>query len=138
MKTTEIFALERSDLNGFLFSVIGSERNGSDISVVSLLARTGADPWREAGRLAALPKLAAKEWLAQVIANGPSSTWALPEARVIAARLIALLPARAPREATTKPLAALRLLEARKALTLFVLAAAGMAIVFALMHVGTQ
>jgi hypothetical protein len=138
MKTTEMFALERSDLNGFLFSVVGSERNGSDISVVSMLARTGADPWREAGRLAALPKQAAKEWLAQLIANGPSSTWALPEARDIAARLIGLLPARAHKEATTKRLAALRLVEARKALTLFVLAAAGMAIVFGLMHVGTQ
>ncbi len=138
METTEIFALERSDLNGFLFSVIGSERNGSDISVVSLLARTGADPWREAGRLAALPKRAAEEWLAQVMANGPSSTWELPEARVIAARLIALLPVRAPREAITKPFTAFRLLEARKTLTLFVLAAAGMAIVFALMQVSTQ
>jgi len=138
MKTTEIFALERSDLNQFLFSVIGSERNGSDISVVSLLARTGADPWREAGRLADLPRRAAGEWLAQVIATGPSSTWALPEARVIAARLIALLPPRAVREAITKPSAALRLLEARKAPTLFVLVAAGMAIVLALMHVGTQ
>lgn len=137
MKTNEMFALERSDLNGFLFSVVGPERNGSDISVVSLLARTGADPWREAGRLAALPKRAANEWLAQVIASGPSSSWALPEARVIAARLIALLPARALAEATSKPWAALGLLEARKALTLFILAAAGMATVFALMHVGT-
>ena len=138
MKTTEMFALERSDLNGFLFSVIGSERNGSDISVVSMLARTGADPWREAGRLAALPKQAAKEWLAQLIANGPSSTWALPEARDIAARLIALLPARTHKEATTKRFSAIRLVEARKALALFLLAAAGMAIVFGLMHVGTQ
>ena len=65
------------------------------LSVLSLLGRSGVDPWREAGRLAGLPKEAAGEWLAQAIAGAPSSAWPLPDAKVIAARLIALLPPRA-------------------------------------------
>ena len=92
---SEIFTLEHSDLNGFLFAAIGPEPGGMSLSVLSLFGRLGVDPWREAGRLAGLPKEAAGEWLAQAIAGAPSSAWPLPDAKVIAARLIALLPSRA-------------------------------------------
>ena len=67
------------------------------LSVISLLARLGVDPWREAERLAGLPKEAAGEWLAQTIASTPSSTWPLSDAKIIAARLIPLLPSGASR-----------------------------------------
>lgn len=64
------------------------------LSVLSVLARQGSDPWREAGRLASLPKAEASDSLAHTIAAMPRSLWDLPDATVIAARLIGLLPAR--------------------------------------------
>ena len=94
MATSDVTALQRSDLNQFLFADIGTEANGTTLSVLSVFARRGSDPWIEAGRLAGLPKAAATDSLAQMIASMPKSLWALPEAVVIAARLIGLLPAR--------------------------------------------
>jgi hypothetical protein len=52
MVYSEAFVLRNSDLNKFLFADVGSEPNGMTLSVVSLLARLGHDPWREAGQLA--------------------------------------------------------------------------------------
>jgi hypothetical protein len=49
VRKSEIFSLEHSDLNGFLFSAIGREPSGVTLSVVSFLARLDVDPWREAG-----------------------------------------------------------------------------------------
>ena len=94
MATSDVTALQRSDLNQFLFADIGTEANGMTLSVMSVFARQGSDPWTEAGRLAALPKADATDSLAHMIAGMPRSLWALPDAIVIAARLIGLLPAR--------------------------------------------
>ena len=138
MRMSEVTTLERSDLNPFLFSVIGSERNGSEFSVFSLLARTGVDPWREAGHLASMPKQAAKDWLAQAIAGGPASMWALPEATVIAARLITSLPRRTAGEDGPRRQPALRFGDVRKLLMPFALTAVGAAILFGLMHIGMR
>jgi hypothetical protein len=90
----DVTALEQSDLNRFLFADVGTEASGMTLSVVSVLARQGSDPWREAGRLADLPREAATDSLARTIAAMPRSLWNLPEAIVIAARLTGLLPAR--------------------------------------------
>jgi hypothetical protein len=60
--------------------------------VLSVFARLGRDPWKEAGRLAGLPKLDAAESLARTIAGMPTSIWPLPAAMEIATCLIALLP----------------------------------------------
>jgi hypothetical protein len=92
--TPDVTALQRSDLNQFLFADIGTEANGMTLSVMSVFARRGSDPWTEAGRLAGLPKADAADSLAHMIAAMPKSLWALPEAIVIAVRLIGLLPAR--------------------------------------------
>jgi hypothetical protein len=94
MANTDAFAIQRSDLNGFLFADVGTEANGMTLSVLSTLARQGMDPWDEAGRLARQPKAKAVEGLARMIANLPSSLWPLPDATPIAARLVALLPTR--------------------------------------------
>ncbi len=67
------------------------------LSVISLFARQGSDPWREANRLAELPRAAAADSLAQAIADLPPGQWTLPDAAAIAARLIGLLPARPAR-----------------------------------------
>ncbi|HUZ63756.1 MAG TPA: hypothetical protein VMU82_08600 [Acetobacteraceae bacterium] len=93
MASTDAFALRRSDLNGFLFADVGVEASGMTLSVLSALARLGMDPWQEAGRLAKLPRAAAVDGLARIIAAMPASLWPLADATAIAARLVALLPA---------------------------------------------
>src|SRR3954463_3966433 len=83
----------RSSLNGFLFADVGVEPNGMTLSVLSILARRGMDPWQEAERLAKLPQTEAVDGLAQIIATTPTSRWSLLDAKAIASRLVALLPA---------------------------------------------
>ena len=92
MPESDAFAFRRSGLSEFLFAPVGIEANGMTLSVVSVFARLGDDPWREAGRLAQLPKPEAIESLAQTIARMPTSSWPIPSATAIATRLIALLP----------------------------------------------
>jgi hypothetical protein len=92
--TPDVTTLQRSDLNRFLFADIGTEANGTTLSVLSVFARRGSDPWTEAGRLAGLSKAEATDSLAQMIASMPNSLWALPDAVAIAVRLIGMLPAR--------------------------------------------
>jgi hypothetical protein len=95
MVSTDAFALRRSGLNEFLFAPVGTEANGMTLSVVSLLARQGSDPWQEADRLAGLPEAEATESLSRIIASLPTSVWPQQAATTIAARLIALLPKQA-------------------------------------------
>jgi hypothetical protein len=92
MPSTDAFALRRSRLNEFLFATVGTEANGMPLSLVSVFARLGNDPWWEAGRLASLPKSEAIENLARTISEMPTSVWPLPTATTIATNLIALLP----------------------------------------------
>jgi hypothetical protein len=66
MPNSDAFALTRLGLNDFLFASVGTEANGMTLSLVSVFARLGDDPWREAGRLAGLPKLEAIESLARL------------------------------------------------------------------------
>ena len=103
MATPDVNALQRSDLNNFLFADVGTEANGMTLSVVSVFARVGSDPWREAGRLADLPKPEATDSLAHMIADMPTSLWQFAEAGVIAARLTRLLPARPARVRLNAP-----------------------------------
>lgn len=92
MTGNDAYALQHSDLNGFLFAQVGEESGGNPLSVLSVLARLGLDPWQEARRLANLPVRAAVEGLAQTIAGMPASPWPLPDATMIAERLVGLLP----------------------------------------------
>lgn len=92
--TPDVTTLQRSDLNQFLFADIGTEANGTTLSVLSVFARRGSDPWTEADRLAGLSKAEATDSLARMIATMPNSLWALPDAVAIAIRLIGMLPAR--------------------------------------------
>ena len=94
MADTNVFSLQYSSLNGFLFADVGVEPNGMTLSVLSILARRGMDPWQEAERLARLPQTEAVDGLAQIIATTPTSRWSLLDAKAIASRLVALLPAR--------------------------------------------
>ena len=54
MATSDVTTLQRSDLNPFLFAGIGTEPNGTTLSVLSVFARHGNDPWRMSCRYFAL------------------------------------------------------------------------------------
>jgi hypothetical protein len=87
-----VFTLPHSDLNDFLFAVIGQEASGLELSVMSALAREGLDPWQEGMRLARLPLPSAIDELARMIAAMPASLWPQPVATEVATRLVRLLP----------------------------------------------
>lgn len=92
MTSSTTNALAQTGLNDFLFSEVGAEPNGMALSVISVFARNGADPWAEAGRLARLPKAAAIDSLARTIASMSDSLWTMADASSIATRLIERLP----------------------------------------------
>lgn len=104
MPNSETFALRRSGLDEFLCAIVGTEPNGMALNLMSVFARLGNDPWREAGRLVELPRSEAIDSLARTIAGMPKSVWSLPDATTIATRLVTLLPKRLgsaePRPAT--------------------------------------
>ena len=82
MANSDAFALKKSGLNDFLFAEVGSERNGAQLTILSVLARLGKDPWAEAARLARLPKSSVIDDLANSISQMPLSSQALMDARV--------------------------------------------------------
>ena len=94
MPHSEMNSLRHSDLNPFLFADVGTEPSGMALTVSSLFARRGQDPWREAGYLAGLPKAAAEDRFAATIATMPTGSWQLADAKLIADRLLPLLPRR--------------------------------------------
>jgi hypothetical protein len=73
----------------FLYAVVCEEPNGAVLTMVSAIARSGADPWREAARIAKLPKAAAFEALGRLIPDRGDA-----DKTAIANRLFALLPTR--------------------------------------------
>jgi hypothetical protein len=97
MATSDAFALQRSGLNPFLFAEVGTELNGSTLTILSVLARLGQDPWAEAAKWTKLPKATIIDRLAQSIAQMPLSAQAINEARSTASRLILLLPSQVSR-----------------------------------------
>jgi hypothetical protein len=92
MTQTNVFALRDSGLEPLLFAEVGEEGSGMGLTVLSLLARLGLDPWAEAARLVTLPRNAAIACLAGNIERMPLSPQALAEANITASRLIQLLP----------------------------------------------
>lgn len=84
--------LRPSHLNRFLYATVWTEGNGMDMSVLSLLARSGKDPWAEAARLADLPTTSAADSLACTIAGLPRVGQAPAHAKTVALCLAALLP----------------------------------------------
>jgi hypothetical protein len=71
----------------FLYAIVCNEGNGMPLTVVSAIARSGADPWKEAARIAKMPKIVALDALARMI---PERSGA--DGVAIATRLFALLP----------------------------------------------
>src|SRR5690348_17851602 len=87
------FSLIHSEFNEFLFAPVGEEEHGP-LTVLSALTRLGIDPWREAARLSDLPRAAAAQALAAIIAALPEGDWKMTDSSAIADRLVQRLPTR--------------------------------------------
>jgi hypothetical protein len=92
MASSDAFELQKSGLNDFLFAEVGNEENGYPLTILSVLARLGQDPWTESARWARLPKAAVIDCLTDSIVQMPLCPQALADARATAGRLILLLP----------------------------------------------
>jgi hypothetical protein len=101
MASSDAFAFKNSGLNAFLFAEVGTELNGSPLTILSVLARLGQDPWAEAAKWAKLPKATMIDRLAQSISQMPLTPQAIREARTTASRLVLLLPSQAARPTET-------------------------------------
>ncbi len=88
------YSLVHSEFNAFLFALVGEEKGGQRLTVLSALARLGLNPWDEAARLAGMSKDAATSALTAAIADLPEGDWKSSDLRAIAGRLIDRLPAR--------------------------------------------
>jgi len=97
MPDTDVFRLQNSNLNTFLFADVGAESNGMPLSVVSMLGRLGGDPWATAGRLAGQPRDAAVLELAEIITGTARAERSSAEIMAIATHLASLLPSMGPR-----------------------------------------
>lgn len=97
------YSLGHSEFNEFLFAYVGEEKSGSQLTVLSALARLGLDPWKEAARLSALPKEAATSALTDALAGLPEGSWKASESRSIALRLIGCLPQHDTRPESSSP-----------------------------------
>ena len=97
MARTDVFTMRDASCNAFLFSEVGTELNGSALTILSMLARLGQDPWAQAAAWAQLSKEAVIERLTTSIRRMPLTAGALSEAPATAARLsLLLLPQAAP------------------------------------------
>lgn len=95
------FALGNSEYNPFLFSPVDDEESEFPLTVLSALARLGIDPWQEAARLSALPREAAAQSLAEVLAKLPRKAREAASLAATATRLVSWLPARGVSIAST-------------------------------------
>jgi hypothetical protein len=86
------FSLLKSEFNDFLFAPVGNDDDHRTMSVLSALTGAGFDPWQQAAKLGRLPRSAAIETLAAMLAALPGRACSVAETRDAASRLIALLP----------------------------------------------
>jgi len=97
------YSLIHSEFNDFLFALVGEEKNGKELTVLSALVRLGFDPWSEAARLSELTEEAATSALAAAISALPEGDWKGLNARSIAVRLVDRLPKHVSPSAKSPP-----------------------------------
>lgn len=88
----------RKDFDDFLFAPVGIDSDGTPVTLLTVLARLGVDPWEEAAELAHLSREPAMQRLAsrlEAMPNGPATA---ADTVSIATRLIALLHRAPPRK----------------------------------------
>jgi len=76
----------------FLHASVGEDHKGFVVSVLSMLARLGIDPWREAAELAELPEDSARKRLHALTARFSDVPSLALEHGAIVTRLIEILP----------------------------------------------
>jgi hypothetical protein len=130
MSQSDAFALKNSGLNDFLFAEVGTEVNGSRLTILSVLARLGKDPWVEAARWAKLPKASMIDCLASSMSHMPLCQQAPGEMRATAARLVALLPSQRQTPVTEQEMSASKHGPAPKWLTAGLLAGLVLGVAF--------
>ena len=99
MTKSDAAVVSTPDLTPFLYAAAAVERSDMELTVLSALARQGLDPWREAERLANLPRSTAANELARTF-----SAARLPNSASLAERLVGLLP-RVGQTAARRPVA---------------------------------
>ena len=87
------------DFDPFLYAVLGEDRDGASVTVISALARLGLDPWKAAADLAALDPKAARERLGAILEGVKDIPNLDREHRRVAANLVLKLPKRLLRRA---------------------------------------
>lgn len=87
------YTLHHSKLGTFLYAPLLDDRNGTSLSVLSVLARLDLDPWAEAARLSALPRESAAAAFAAILSRLPIELRGSSDTAAIAARAVELLPA---------------------------------------------
>lgn len=91
------YMAQHAELNDFLFAQMGADKSGMVVTVASAIARSGADPWQEAARIASLSRSAAIQVLMPMITHS-SQAIDPDDACAAADRLVKLLPKRVPME----------------------------------------
>jgi hypothetical protein len=81
----------RTDLDNFLFAAIADDTNGMPLTMITALARSGADPWAEAADLAVLSRESATQKLILLLAGVPNGPTPGADTATVASRLVALL-----------------------------------------------
>jgi hypothetical protein len=92
----------RKDFDEFLMAPVGKDSDGNPITLLTVLARLGVDPWEEAADLSHLSREPAMQRLAsrlEAMPNGPASA---ADTVNIATRLITLLH-RTPTQKAASP-----------------------------------
>jgi hypothetical protein len=94
MNDRALASIPSPECNDFLLAVISDAPNGTQLTVLSALAQANVDPWEEAARLSAMPKVTAEKALVSIFDRIPGRNWSPSEEATIAARLVKLLPSR--------------------------------------------
>lgn len=76
----------------FLYAPVGNDRRGATVTVLSMFARLGVDPWGEAAGLASLPEGAARKRLGALIARFTDVPIPGATRSQAVSRLLAVLP----------------------------------------------
>jgi hypothetical protein len=79
------------EYDAFLYAVVGNEKNGMQLTIASAIARSGADPWKEAARISKMPRDVAIQVLTRLMPGADQET---ADAQITADRLFSLLPKR--------------------------------------------
>jgi hypothetical protein len=86
----------RTDYDAFLYSFVGDDANGVPLTLLTVLARLGLDPWEEAADLASLSTETAMQRLASRLETMPHAPASASDTVDIASRLIKLLHRASP------------------------------------------